>query len=345
LRTVRAETSATVPRIHADLRLVDGTLKGTVRNDSDQVLQKPAVVLGNSVAVLNDIAPGTQQTVSLAVGSAGFGQSLSDRIVGQIFFGDPNGGSDSTQRSVVRHAILDQLTIDPNFGASVGLPSESPVLLAWGTNQVVDIRISGQQPRRTGNVLYYVPLPMQIRGHAVFDGDLMRTTVVDTDAGFFNKDPFSINMGRGEATIAFRPIAFSGTLKATRLLLGVNFGGEVGGIGGTARVIEPLKTQPCRGDSHDAPDCTKQTSTPECDPSIQDCSAVFQQIPAVDVFDRRGEGRWLRLPDLSVGASFELKNPERYVDPETGAVLVRFVSDNKDGVGFQFQVRVEGDVE
>ena len=46
------------PKIHADLRLVNGVVEGTIRNDSDKVLESPAVVLGGNVVVLADIPPG-----------------------------------------------------------------------------------------------------------------------------------------------------------------------------------------------------------------------------------------------------------------------------------------------
>ena len=65
LRTVRAETAADVPLIHADLKLVDGVVSGTIRNDSTVILEAPAVVLGGSVVVLPDIAPGATGKVDL----------------------------------------------------------------------------------------------------------------------------------------------------------------------------------------------------------------------------------------------------------------------------------------
>jgi hypothetical protein len=48
LRAIRAETPTTVPLIEARLQLVDGSLKGTIKNASDEKLEKPAVVIGSS---------------------------------------------------------------------------------------------------------------------------------------------------------------------------------------------------------------------------------------------------------------------------------------------------------
>jgi hypothetical protein len=341
LRTVRAETAATVPRVHADLGLVDGSLRGTVRNDSDQVLERAAVVLGDSVVLLDDIAPGQERTVSGTVGANRVGASVADWIFGPAFLGDPTSTSEGYQRAVVRRAMIDQLTIDPVTSVNTGLSAETPVLLAWGTRTVVDLRISGQTPRRTGNVLYYIPLAMRVRGHVSFQGDLIRATPIEDNQGMFNKDPSAINMGRGHLTMAFRPITFDGALAATRVILAPNFGGTSRDLGNTGKPIAPVDHQPCRDESSDPPDC-QQTPPPEpCDSTTKDC--FIQDVPAVELFDRRGNGTWLRLEKLEAGQTYEVEHPERYVDPGSGTLLVRFVNDSEEA-SFQFDVRIEGDV-
>ena len=74
-----------MPLVEADLTLVDGRLQGTVRNASDQRLEKPAVVLGSTVQVLKDLDPGQSATVDVAVQPSFFGQSISDKVVGSVF--------------------------------------------------------------------------------------------------------------------------------------------------------------------------------------------------------------------------------------------------------------------
>jgi hypothetical protein len=341
LRTVRAETQALVPKVHADLRLVDDRLTGSVRNDSDQILERAAIVLGNSVVLLGDLAPGKEQTVAGAVGDNPFASSVSDRVIGQAFVGDPTRTNEGYQQAIVRRAVIDQLTIDPMIGVNQGLTEESPVLLAWGTHQVVDLRISGETPRRTGNVLYYIPLPMHVRGHVAFEGDLIRETTIDANQGMFNKDPFSINMGRGELTMSFRPIAFDGTLTPTRVVLGPNQGGGFAELGNSGKPIAPAAQQPCREGETKPADCVPPPTPEPCDPTTKEC--FVQGLPAVELFDRRGDGKWLRLPELDMGQSYELEHPEWYVDPGTGTLLVKFVNDS-EGASFRFDVRIEGDV-
>ena len=69
-------------------------------------------------------------------------------------------------------------------------------------------------------------------------------------------------------------------------------------------------------------------------------------MPEIDVFDRSGDGQWVRLPRLSSDTPYNLLDPQRYADPATGQVLIRFVNDNPEmQAGFGFQLVLEGDVE
>ena len=138
-------------------------------------------------------------------------------------------------------------------------------------------------------------------------------------------------------------LAFDGTLTPRRLALGLTLGGgNLPSMDG-ARSIEPLKAQPCRKTVDDLPGCVKPAPPPTCDPNTQDCNQLLG-FPEIELFDRALGGRWLRLPEFVPGAAYDLKDPGRYVDPGSGTVLVRFVNDKIDGMGFGFQVRLEGDV-
>lgn len=335
LRTVRAETPVEVPKLHADLQLVDGTLKGTIRNDSDVVLEAPAVVLGGSVVVLADLAPGAQATVSLKLASFPNGQSLSDKIIGQVFF--TGSGSEVQRRSTTRHQIIDQLTYDPSFGMTPSLPDDGPVILAWGHRSVVEVQVAGQRPANSANILFYIPVPMSIRGATSFGSDLMRSTVLTSDAMFNGKDPNSISFGQGSVTIAYRPVAFNGTFTPTKVHLSMGFGGDtIGGVSGQA--VGPLPSE-----------CVPVTGAASAPPLPKACPAPlppdqFDGIPEVEVFDRTGAGAWRRLPHFQQGTTYDLDQPEHYVDPSSGTVQVRFVNNRPDGVGISFQVGLEGTV-
>ena len=325
LRAIRAETSTTVPLIQASLRLEDGHLKGTVKNASSQRLERPAVVLGGTVVVLDDLEPGAQATVDSALQpGAGFGQSLSDKVVGQMFFSDTGGVTAESSRIYVRHNMIDQLSYDPNFGPTGQLPSGGAVVLAWGSSELLSVQIDGQKPQQLGNVLYYLPTDLAISGQTTFSSDLIRSTTVSNDAVIFSKDPTSISFGRGSATMAYRPIDFTGTLTATELAIGLQFGDP--GISIPPTPITPLASIP--------PACT--------DPTTQGCQqGSIDGMAETEVFDLTAQ-TWRRLPHLTAGSRYAVADPARFVDPTTGTVLVRFVNDRTDPVGFQVSVSISG---
>ena len=331
LRAVRAEVAAAVPLIESELRLEDGRIRGVVRNKSEVVLQKPAIVLGASAVVLDDIAPGGEASVDMALVANPFAQtSLSDRVVGNVLFNDQRGSFDSeSQARLVRRSIIDQLTYDPFMGFQNQIQSDSPILLAWGTAPVVPFEVEGQTARRVANVLYHVPMPMTVQGKTVFRSDLIRSSVVEADAAFFNKDPWTTSFGQGSVRIAYRPIPFTGTFTPSRVVVGMNFGGDLGMVGNATLPLEPKA--PC-------PDGADECEDPEEEP--QD---FFDGLPELELRDVR-TGDWVAFPHLTQGRTYELADPARWVDPGTGELQARFVNDRAEGVGFGFGVQLEGDV-
>jgi hypothetical protein len=326
-RTIRADSPTAVPLVNASLAFKDGLISGTITNASKVTLEKVAVVLGGSVAVVGDMPAGAVKQVALRPAGNQFFQSLSDQIFGQVFFGDSPSLGDDALRQRVRHAIVDQLTFNPQFGSAGPLTASGPVILAWGRDEVLDVKVSGQNARRNANALYYLPVGIDVSGATTFTSDLLTSTIVSSDAAFFSKDPFSLNMGAGSATIAYQPIAFSGTIAASEIQFSLN-GTAVPALGATT--LEPLAAAPvtCKDPAN--------TTPAGCVPPRLD------GIPEVDVFDVKA-GAWVRLPHLGQNASYTLKSPDRYVNPSTGAVQFRFVNDSADqGVGFQFQVSISG---
>jgi len=339
LRTIRAESQAVVPKVHTDLALVDGTLQGTIRNDSAVKLEKPAIVLGGNVKVLKDLSPGEQVEMSLAITSLNmFGTSLSDRIFGQSFLGDSGVISDNARRDQTRHLVIDQLTFDPQLGGSFGrLATDGPVLLTWGRDAVMDVAVEGQTANRVSNVLYYVPLSMRVRGSVTFSGDLINGTMTDSVAAMFGKTPDTITFGQGSVTMVYRPIAFDGTLTATHVRIGVGQGpdGVINDVGGVKVGPIPdicIKVQPA-APAKPPVDCPKPLPTD-----------LFDGVPEVELFDRTGSGSWHRLPHLSMGQTYDVTGAANYVDPATGAVQVRFVNDRQDQVNIFMSLSIQGTV-
>jgi hypothetical protein len=325
LRTIRGETQVAVPLIETDFRLEDGRLRGTIKNASAQTLERPAVVLGQTVAVLDDLEPGAEATIDVAVQSGQFAQSLSDKVAGQ-FFGNEGTMTPELARTYVRHYMVDQLTFDPNMGTTNLLSADGPVVLAWDTSEVLAVEIAGQQPKHLGNVLYYLPAPLAIHGRTTFRSDLLRSTVIEADAVVFNKDATTIGFGRGSITMAYRPIAFEGRITATQLAIGLN-SGEKG------LTVEPVPVKPLAS----IPPTCEPSGTDDCVPEVTD------GLAEVELFDI-DTGAWTRLPHFQAGAQYAIDSPARYVDPTSGTVLVRFVNEVGDS-GFSVDVSITGDVE
>ncbi|MEW5990669.1 MAG: hypothetical protein AB1736_04885 [Chloroflexota bacterium] len=330
LRTIRAESATTAPLIEASLKLKDGLLSGTVRNRSDVELERVAVVLGSSVAVIGDIAVGAETEVKLRPSGNAFFESLADRVFGQVFFGDTGSLTDDGLRLRVRHAILSQLSYDPMTGMPTSLGASAPVVLAWGRDAVLGIEVENQTARRTTNVLYYYVVDLEISGQTTFATDLVQATVVSADAAFFGKEFQWLNMGAGTATIAYQPIGFEGSIAPTELQVSLNFGGGSFPSAGAAD-LRPLEVIPviCKDPAVDDP--------PGCE------QPRFDGLPEVELFDRTGDGAWIRFPHMGQGAVYRIEDPGRYIDPATGQVLVRFVNEQQDsGVGFQFNIAISG---
>jgi hypothetical protein len=329
LRVVRAQLPISAPRMRVSLTLTSDILTGTFENASDEALEGVAVVLGSSVAVLGDVAAHATVQVRLPIQANPFGSALADQVVGATF----DSSSEAGVRRATRYSMVQQLTYDPMGSFGNGLPADQAVILAFGRHDVLDLQVGTQEPRRNANVLYYVPVGIGIHGKVTFSADLLRPTVIDSDAQFFSKERFFLSMGVGSATLAYRPIPFDGSFTVSEIRLTLGQGGGGGPIAG-GKVIEPLPSIPVN--------CTDSNNTiPE------GCLARrLDFLPEVEVFDRTGEGAWVRLPRMDPEAGYVLASPIRYVDPATGQVLVRFVNDNPEGsAGFSFQLALVGSVE
>lgn len=328
LRVVRAQLPVTAPLMHVTLTLADGILSGTFENASDKTLEGVAVVLGSSVVVLGDVPTHTSKPVKLSVVQNLFGNGLADTVVGAAF----DTTSDAGVRRATRYAMVGQLTYDPMGSFGGGLPADQAVVLAFGRDQVLDLKVGSETPRRNDNVLYYVPVGIGMHGKVTFSGDLLRANVLDAGS-LFSKERGFLSMGVGTATISYRPIPFEGrfTVSEIRLLLGSG-GVSVPAAGGKA--IAPLPSIP--------PTCTDLLNS-----EPKGCQPVrLDFLPELEVFDRTGDGAWVRLPQVTTDANYTLANPSRYVDPATGQILVRFVNDNPQGsAGFSFQLALVGDVQ
>ncbi len=322
MRTVRAEAQARGPNVTADLRLENNRITGTVTNHSDRTLVAPALVFGASAVALKDLAPGATADVSLNLVANPLNQgSLSDRVVGQVEW-NFNGGAmnEAEQRKLIRRSVLDQLTFDPASGWQASLASDSPVVLAWGQDPVVPFEIEDVRLQRLANVLYHVPVPMRVAGEVTFRNDLMRSSIVEGDANFFSKDPWTISLGIGTLEMAYRPIQFDGTFVPQRVVLALTFGGDTALPAGDPKALEEAV---------------------RCEPGSEGCARPVDGLPDIEVLDVP-TGAWVQFEHMTQGRAYELPDAGRWVDPSSGEIRIRFVNEYQDGIGFQLPIAISG---
>ncbi|HEX6868483.1 MAG TPA: hypothetical protein VF119_06740, partial [Candidatus Limnocylindrales bacterium] len=300
-------------------------LRGTVTNESDETIASPAVVLGGTVAALDDLAPGQTATVDVPIDRFEPGRLLTERIVGPVFFGDTSKVSDDQARTYARQLIINQLSVDPNGGPTGQLPADGPVILGWADRSLLPIVVEGHQARRTANILWFIPTELQATGWARFGADLMRSTVVREDADIFSRDQYSVSFGEGEVEMSYRPVAFGGSIDPTELVVGIHTFG--GGNLGKPQAIAPLPEIPPPCNAADDPGCFQ-----------------FDGIPEIELFDLTTD-EWVRLPHVTGGVRYAVDDPARYVDPATGTVQVKLVNERPDQVYFSLELEITGTIQ
>ena len=127
-----------------------------------------------------------------------FGQPLSDKVVGPMFFGDTGQMTPDMTDAYIRHTIIDQLTFDPNWGSTGSLQTDGAVILAWGSGSLLPVDVVGQKPRATGNILYYMPADIAVSGKTTFRGDLLRSSTIDAERGVLRQGPVQHQLREGQ---------------------------------------------------------------------------------------------------------------------------------------------------
>jgi hypothetical protein len=353
LRSFRAETAVTTPRIESDLRFTGGNLEGTITNRSDVTLENVAVVYGGGVATVPRLAPGEATDISFSsVSAVNFGLPLSERMFGQA----PNDPA-SARTTYSRRTIIDQLT-GYSWKIGNGALSDRPMILAFHAGAAVDVDVAGTEVQRAGDTLYVLPAPITIEGHTVIGDEFIRRSVIDADANeAFDQGNNTFSLGRGTMTVEFRPTSFSGGFAVSSLELGMSQG-EGAMLRGRGDELAPLPDaeQPDQDDPVDGPTATDEGSGPG--DVTDDTGEVVEGddldalpgpmevdgIPDLQLFDLEA-ARWVEFPHLRMGAAYLVDDPARYVDG-SGSLTVRFVNRQNQGMVayFGLSVRLEGTV-
>jgi len=364
LRGFRAEAPADAPLVDASLRLANARLTGTVTNRSDTTLENVAVLFSGGAAVLPTLEAGQTKEIDLDVSRSNVvqGSALSEMIFGSTFPRD----QDQARTVTTRRAVIDQL-----FPLGSASSADSPLLLAWRKGAVLDVDLVGDVPNRVGEGLFMIPLGVTLDPEQVFSDQMIRRTIVETNADNGWGDGGGMYLGRGTMTVEARPARFDGSFEVSSLEIALTHGG-VRPLFGTGEVLQPLPAdqQPDQTDpletgpigspapgASPAADC----AVPPCPdvvpipgdgggkpPIAPDRAGGFDTFPDFQLFDRTTQ-TWVEFPPPETGKSYLIADPQRYVD-ESGAVLFRFI--NRSDAGqfgederyFQLLIRLEGTI-
>jgi hypothetical protein len=290
-----------------------------------------------------------------------FGYGLSEQIFGSTFPRD----AAAARKVTTRRAVIDQLFPWGSQGSS-----DTPLLLAWRSGPVLDVELAGDLPNRVGEGLFMIPLGMTLDSRQVFSDQMLRRTVIENDSANGWADSSGMYLSRGTMTVEVRPATFDGSFNVSSLEVGLTQG-EFRQLRGNGQPTQPLPAaeQPDQDDPLDggAPAASPDPSTGqeptnpvppdqgggddpggEAPPIPFPDGQAFDTLPDYQLFDRTTQ-TWVEFPHPTMGQSYVIEDPERYVD-QSGAVLFRFV--NRADAGqfgeeqkyFQLQLRLEGTI-
>lgn len=345
LRGFRAEATVETPRIEADLRLVGDRLQGTLTNASDMPLDHVSLVFGNGLQVLAAMSPGEARPVDFdAVAANPFSQQLSERLFGQTRPQDAAGA----RTLYTRRAVIQQLSGGWESGSRLagGAASEGPVILAWRSGGALDIDV-GVGADRVGETLFVLPARASASGPVAFAGDLIRHSVVATDALESYEESNGFYLSRGTMTVDYRPVGFEGDFEVDDLFLNLSQEGPRP-VAADGEPLEPLPEaeQPDPDDPLGEEDPEQPADgEPEPDDPLKPGGGFGDpELPRLQLFDRLA-GRFVEFEPMTRSTTYRIAAPERYVDA-SGTFRVRFVNRAGEEFGSYFSLgaRLEGTV-
>ena len=287
LRTIRAETAVAVPRIQADLGLVDGRLTG---HGQERLRPRPREAGGRPRRDRWQSSMTSRPARQASVDSPWrrsdpFGQPLSDQVVGRSSSATRAVTADMTDL-YIRHTMIDQLTYDPNWARRRRCRPTGRSCSRGAPAACSPSRSSARAARHSATSCTTSRPTWRSSGETTFRGDLLRSTIDRSDAAFFSKDPSTINFGKGSATLAYRPIAVRGDVRPERARDRPRTSGATSDRVPPVKPIEPLPGDPGAVHGSDRPEAARSR---------------VDGLPEVELFDLTSQD-WVRLPHLDGGA-------------------------------------------
>jgi hypothetical protein len=304
-------------------------LEGTVTNASAESLPHVSLVYGNGVELIGAMGPGETRAVRLQAVGGRFSELLTDRLFG----GRPDlSDPEAAREFIARRAIVQHLS--GGFNEQFGVPSaqtlgSGPVILAFRSGSTLDIDV-GTSAQRLGETLFVLPAHVTVTGPVTFAGGLIGHTLVEADALDALEEGTAFTMGRGTMTMDYWPVGIEGAFDATGLSIRLDHGENTPPTTGGVELL------PVPADQQPDPDLPLASNPhPE---------AGLSEAPDIQLLDRVA-GTWIEFQTPSIGRSYRIAEPERFVD-SSGGLRVRFVGRDSDSYYyFSLTVRLEGTVQ
>ena len=172
------EGMTNTPQLTAHLRLVNGTLIGTIENHSNLTFSDAVLIAGDNFEIFRALKPGGTTSVSLAPKPANpFGQPLFTRIYANSQYGGPSNGSTADRESTTKSQVLSLLPTGQSFKGSANYVN--PTLVAWTHQTFQPVTIDGSQPRSTALSAVVLSLPVDQIGTGSLPAGVVNSRIVD----------------------------------------------------------------------------------------------------------------------------------------------------------------------
>jgi hypothetical protein len=202
------EEVTAAPRLSGDLRLINGTLVGTIENHSNLTFTDAVLIAGDSYQTIPTLKPGATASVRLVPKMPNpYGQPLFTRVYSSDL---GNGASTiSGRESAAKSQIL---SILPTGGSFKGIASfAKPMLVAFTHQSFQQLSVNGGEPRSTSESAIAVSLPVDQIGTGPLPAGIVNSRIVDVvGENQGNAPPGVLALQNGSVTYEFDPVLAPG---------------------------------------------------------------------------------------------------------------------------------------
>lgn len=239
LRGFATEGIVNAPQLSATASLINGRLRGTIRNLSSVPFTDAVVLAGDGFQKIPSLAPGataafdvTPKASSMFTGQPGF-----LTIYPNSYFsnGAPLAAQsgDADREAYAKTTIL-QVLASSNFGFS---PAIAPMVVAWSKQPGQDITVAGSRPRATAETAFVLPLQVTSIQAGALPTGMVSSRFTDMEGDVQPASPGAVMMQSGAVTYELTPNLASGSHLGAASL-DSTFSSPKGPIPGTNQTVQ-----------------------------------------------------------------------------------------------------------